>query len=144
MSFKSGILEIVGKTGTGKSRVAYTMLTELAAQNKKVITLEDNIEIFFERIEQVEVESEQELDQLLTSVMQSDPDIIYIADPTQIKWNRISKLAKKSLVILVNSDKHARPSSDNNHIIGTLLTQKKDNKFSISLKKGSVLSGVKQ
>ena len=39
MSFKSGIIEILGKTGTGKSRVAYTMLAELAAQNKKVITL---------------------------------------------------------------------------------------------------------
>ena len=144
MSFKSGILEIIGKTGTGKSRVAYTMLAELAAQNKKIITLEDSIEIFYERIEQVEVESAQELDQLLTSVMQSDPDIIYIADPTQIKWSRISKLAKKSLVILVNSDKQARPSSDNNNIIGTLLTQKIDKKFSISLKKGSVISGVKQ
>ncbi len=82
MKNPSGIIWIVGPTGSGKSTTLYAALKELNQVNKNIITVEDPVEYQMDGINQVQVNNKAGLTFAngLRSILRQDPDIIMIGE----------------------------------------------------------------
>jgi type IV pilus assembly protein PilB len=80
----SGLVLIVGPTGSGKTTTLYSMLNSLNSEERKIITVEDPVEYQFEGITQIPVSSKttQELNfaDKLRAVLRLDPDIVMVGE----------------------------------------------------------------
>lgn len=80
----SGLVLIVGPTGSGKTTTLYSMLNSLNSEERKIITIEDPVEYQFEGITQIPVSS-QGVNELgfankLRAVLRLDPDIVMVGE----------------------------------------------------------------
>lgn len=82
MSNHSGVILIVGPTGSGKSSTMYTMLRELNTEQVNIITLEDPIEYHIDGINQVQINEKTGMTFAggLRSILRQDPDIIAVGE----------------------------------------------------------------
>ena len=82
ISRPSGVVLIVGPTGSGKSSTMYTMIHELNTQHVNLVTLEDPVEYHVNGVTQVQVQEKTGLTFAngLRSVLRQDPDIIAIGE----------------------------------------------------------------
>ncbi len=82
MQGRSGVVLIVGPTGSGKSSTMYTMLRELNTPEVNIVTLEDPVEYHLEGINQVQINEKTGLvfASGLRSVLRQDPDIIGVGE----------------------------------------------------------------
>jgi type II secretory ATPase GspE/PulE/Tfp pilus assembly ATPase PilB-like protein len=80
----SGLVMIVGPTGSGKTTTLYSMLNSLNNEERKIITIEDPVEYQFEGITQITVKSQSANDQSfaerLRAVLRLDPDIVMVGE----------------------------------------------------------------
>lgn len=79
----NGLFIFTGPTGSGKTTTMYSILDNLIGKtNKKVITLENPIEIINEKFIQVQINEEINLDYsvCLKSTLRHDPDVIMIGE----------------------------------------------------------------
>jgi len=81
----SGLVMIVGPTGSGKTTTLYSMLKSLSTDERKIITIEDPVEYRFTGITQISVKtSEEQKDSVfadqLRAVLRLDPDIIMVGE----------------------------------------------------------------
>lgn len=80
----SGLVMVVGPTGSGKTTTLYSMLNSLNTEERKIITIEDPVEYQFEGITQISVRSQSANDQSfgerLRSVLRLDPDIVMVGE----------------------------------------------------------------
>lgn len=78
----SGVILIVGPTGSGKSSTMYTMINELKSEAVNLITLEDPVEYQMEGVTQVQINEKTGMTfaNALRSVLRQDPDIIGIGE----------------------------------------------------------------
>ena len=78
----SGVILIVGPTGSGKSSTMYTMISELKSEVVNLIMLEDPVEYQMEGVTQVQINEKTGLTfaNALRSVLRQDPDIIGIGE----------------------------------------------------------------
>ena len=78
----SGVILIVGPTGSGKSSTMYTLAQELISESTNLITLEDPVEIKFEGATQVQINEKVGMTfaSALRSVLRQDPDIICVGE----------------------------------------------------------------
>lgn len=79
----SGLVLIVGPTGSGKTTTLYSMLNELNHPERKLITLEDPVEYVIEGITQIPVNSRSDeagFAGKLRAVLRLDPDIIMVGE----------------------------------------------------------------
>jgi type II secretory ATPase GspE/PulE/Tfp pilus assembly ATPase PilB-like protein len=82
ISRPSGLVMIVGPTGSGKTTTLYSILNELNNDEHKIITLEDPVEYQIEGITQIPVvtrEGESFADKF-RAVMRLDPDVIMVGE----------------------------------------------------------------
>jgi MSHA biogenesis protein MshE len=79
---KQGMLLVTGPTGTGKSTTFYTTLREVNKPHKKIITIEDPVELFIPRINQMEVDSAIGFDfpEALRAALRQDPDVVLVGE----------------------------------------------------------------
>ncbi len=77
-----GLVLVTGPTGSGKTTTLYAALAELNKPQKKIITVEDPIEIRMSRINQVQVNPKIDLDfaRVLRTTLRFDPDIILVGE----------------------------------------------------------------
>jgi general secretion pathway protein E len=85
-----GIILVTGPTGSGKTTTLYSAMKELAGPDRNITTIEDPVEMVFERFNQISVNPGLSLlhnpDERLTfgpilrHVMRQDPDIIMIGE----------------------------------------------------------------
>lgn len=80
----SGLVLIVGPTGSGKTTTLYSMLNSLNSEERKIITIEDPVEYQFEGITQIPVSS-QAVNEVgfankLRAVLRLDPDIVMVGE----------------------------------------------------------------
>ncbi|HEY1645392.1 MAG TPA: ATPase, T2SS/T4P/T4SS family, partial [Candidatus Saccharimonadales bacterium] len=81
----SGLVMVVGPTGSGKTTTLYSMLRSLSSDERKIITIEDPVEYQFKDITQISVKTSEEAkdsvfaDQL-RAVLRLDPDIIMVGE----------------------------------------------------------------
>lgn len=80
----SGLVMVVGPTGSGKTTTLYSMLNSLNSEERKIITIEDPVEYQFEGITQISIKSQNANDQSfaekLRAVLRLDPDIVMVGE----------------------------------------------------------------
>ena len=78
----TGLVMVVGPTGSGKSTTLYSMINELNSEERKIITLEDPVEYRIEGITQIPVHtrSGDSFAETLRSVLRLDPDVIMVGE----------------------------------------------------------------
>ena len=79
---RSGVVLIVGPTGSGKSTTMYTMIGELNTPDVNLVTLEDPVEYNIDRVNQVQINEKTGLTFAsgLRSILRQDPDIIAVGE----------------------------------------------------------------
>jgi len=77
-----GIVLVTGPTGSGKTTTLYTALRKLATDDVNITTIEDPIEMVFERINQTAVNPAVSLGfaETLRTLLRQDPDIIMVGE----------------------------------------------------------------
>lgn len=80
----SGLVLVVGPTGSGKTTTLYSMLNSLNSEERKIITIEDPVEYQFEGITQISVTTktggESSFADKLRAVLRLDPDIVMVGE----------------------------------------------------------------
>lgn len=91
----TGLVLIVGPTGSGKTTTLYSMLNSLASDERKIITVEDPVEYQFDGITQIPVKTTEAGDDgtfadKLRAILRLDPDIVMVGE---IRDNDTAKTA---------------------------------------------------
>jgi type II secretory ATPase GspE/PulE/Tfp pilus assembly ATPase PilB-like protein len=81
----SGLVMVVGPTGSGKTTTLYSILNSLNTEERKIITIEDPVEYQFEGITQISVKSSEAGDddsfaEKLRATLRLDPDIVMVGE----------------------------------------------------------------
>lgn len=86
ISQPSGMVMVVGPTGSGKTTTLYSMLSSLNSEERKIITIEDPVEYQFPGITQISVHNTQvnsnsdSFGDNLRAVLRLDPDVVMIGE----------------------------------------------------------------
>lgn len=84
ISKPSGLVMVVGPTGSGKTTTLYSMLNSLNSDERKIITIEDPVEYQFKGITQISVTSQNSQEtnfaEKLRAVLRLDPDIVMVGE----------------------------------------------------------------
>lgn len=82
ISNHSGVILIVGPTGSGKSSTMYTMIGELNQEEVNLVTLEDPVEYNISGVNQVQINEKVDMTFAngLRSILRQDPDIIAVGE----------------------------------------------------------------
>lgn len=106
----SGLVLVVGPTGSGKTTTLYSMLNSLNSEERKIITIEDPVEYQFAGISQISVTSQNSVNSSfadkLRAVLRLDPDIVMVGE---VRDNDTAKTALQAALTghLVLSTFHA-------------------------------------
>ena len=78
----SGVILIVGPTGSGKSTTMYAMIGELNTRDVNLVTLEDPVEYNIDGVNQVQINDKTGMTFAsgLRSILRQDPDIIAVGE----------------------------------------------------------------
>lgn len=85
ISKPSGLVMVVGPTGSGKTTTLYSIMNSLNSDERKIITIEDPVEYQFPGITQISVKSSEGGDDAsfadkLRAVLRLDPDIVMVGE----------------------------------------------------------------
>ena len=82
LALTSGVIMIVGPTGSGKSSTMYTLVQELLSEATNLITLEDPVEYNIDGATQVQINEKVGLTFAsgLRAILRQDPDIICVGE----------------------------------------------------------------
>ena len=82
LSLTSGVIMIVGPTGSGKSSTMYALVNELLSETTNLITLEDPVEYNIQGATQVQINEKVGLTFAsgLRAILRQDPDIICVGE----------------------------------------------------------------
>jgi len=112
----SGLVMVVGPTGSGKTTTLYSILNSLNSEERKIITIEDPVEYQFPGITQIPVRSSEhgedaKFGDKLRATLRLDPDIIMVGE---IRDNDTAKTALQASLTghLVLSTYHAGSASE--------------------------------
>lgn len=87
-----GIILVTGPTGSGKSTTLYATLDESNDGQRKIITVEDPVEVQMPHLTQVQVHSDIGLNfaRALRSILRQDPDVIMIGEIRDLETAEIA------------------------------------------------------
>lgn len=79
---QQGLVLITGPTGSGKSTTLYSLLNRLNKSERKLITIEDPVELNIAGVNQIQVDDEYGLSfsVALKTVLRQDPDVIMVGE----------------------------------------------------------------
>ncbi|MDC8784458.1 GspE/PulE family protein [Roseateles koreensis] len=82
LSQQAGMILVTGPTGSGKTTTLYAALSEVDAEQNKIITVEDPVEYRLPGLTQVQVNEKIELDfaRVLRATLRQDPDVILVGE----------------------------------------------------------------
>ena len=94
---KSGVILVVGPTGSGKSTTMYVMVNELNTSDVHLITLEDPVEYNIDGVNQVQINEKTGLTFAsgLRAILRQDPDIIAVGE---IRDGETAEIAMRSAI----------------------------------------------
>ena len=77
-----GLILVTGPTGSGKSTTLSAVLNQIKSISKKILTIEDPVEITHSLLSQVEIEQSQELNfsMAIRAFLRQDPNVILIGE----------------------------------------------------------------
>ncbi len=112
----SGLVMVVGPTGSGKTTTLYSVLNSLKSDERKIITIEDPVEYQFPGITQISVHSTEHGEDAsfankLRATLRLDPDIVMVGE---IRDNDTAKTALQASLTghLVLSTYHAGSAAE--------------------------------
>ncbi|HSX06909.1 MAG TPA: ATPase, T2SS/T4P/T4SS family [Candidatus Saccharimonadia bacterium] len=112
----SGLVMVVGPTGSGKTTTLYSILNSLNSDERKIITIEDPVEYQFQGITQIPVRSSEHGEDAkfadkLRATLRLDPDIVMVGE---IRDNDTAKTALQASLTghLVLSTYHAGSAAE--------------------------------
>ncbi len=79
----SGLVLVVGPTGSGKTTTLYSIINTLNTDERKIITLEDPVEYFLPGVVQIPVHGDQNklgFAEKLRAVLRLDPDVLMVGE----------------------------------------------------------------
>lgn len=79
----TGLVLIVGPTGSGKTTTLYSLINTLNTTERKIITLEDPVEYFMPGVVQIPVEGDEDemaFADKLRAVLRLDPDVVMVGE----------------------------------------------------------------
>lgn len=80
----SGLVMVVGPTGSGKTTTLYSILNSLKSDERKIITIEDPVEYQFDGITQISITTKSSTEisfaEKLRAVLRLDPDIVMVGE----------------------------------------------------------------
>ncbi len=93
----TGMILMVGPTGSGKSSTMYTMIRNLNSEEVNLVTLEDPVEYDIDGVNQVQINERQGLTFAggLRSILRQDPDIIAVGE---IRDGETAEIAMRSAI----------------------------------------------
>ncbi len=85
ISKPSGLVMVVGPTGSGKTTTLYSMLNTLKTNERKLITVEDPVEYQFPGITQIPVRTSEGVEDIsfndkLKAILRLDPDVVMVGE----------------------------------------------------------------
>ena len=91
----SGMVLLVGPTGSGKTTTLYSLLRSIDLAKRNVVTIEDPVEVHLEGITQIPVDEKHDRSflQLLRSVLRQDPDVILVGEIRDAETARVAMQA---------------------------------------------------
>ncbi len=94
---KSGVILIVGPTGSGKSTTMYSMIHDLNKRDVNLVTLEDPVEYNIDGVNQVQINEKTGMTfaKGLRAILRQDPDIIGIGE---IRDGETAEIAMRSAI----------------------------------------------
>ena len=94
---RSGVLLIVGPTGSGKSTTMYTMIDDLNTSEVNLVTLEDPVEYNIDGVNQVQINEKTGMTFAsgLRAILRQDPDIIAVGE---IRDGETAEIAMRSAI----------------------------------------------
>lgn len=88
----SGLVLVVGPTGSGKTTTIYSILNSLSNDERKIVTIEDPVEYQFPGVTQISVTSgngrESNFADSLRAVLRLDPDVVMVGEIRDIDTAR--------------------------------------------------------
>lgn len=112
INLPNGIILICGSTSAGKTTTMYSILKELDAKAKNIITVEDPVKMRIDGINQVQVAPEKGLtmSSILRSLLSQDPNVICLSE---INNEEIARLALRASTTgrIVISTVHSKNAS---------------------------------
>lgn len=87
-----GLIFLCGPTGSGKTTTTFACLKEIEDENINIITLEDPVEIYLEKINQIQVKTDAGdlfADKLRAGLRQ-DPDVIMVGEIRDVQTARMA------------------------------------------------------
>jgi len=90
-----GMILVSGPTGSGKTTTLYATISQLNAEERSIITMEDPIEYHFPNMKQIQVDPQVELTLAsgLRAIMRLDPDVILVGEIHDVETARIATQA---------------------------------------------------
>ena len=97
IKIKSGVILIVGPTGSGKSTTMYSMIHDLNKRDVNLVTLEDPVEYNIDGVNQVQINEKTGMTfaKGLRAILRQDPDIIGIGE---IRDGETAEIAMRSAI----------------------------------------------
>lgn len=83
ISHPTGLVLMVGPTGSGKTTTLYSIINELNNPERKIITLEDPVEYYIPGVTQIPIDSQNEVDGFASkfkAVLRLDPDVVMVGE----------------------------------------------------------------
>jgi type II secretory ATPase GspE/PulE/Tfp pilus assembly ATPase PilB-like protein len=83
ISHPTGMVLVVGPTGSGKTTTMYSLITTLNTDERKIITLEDPVEYFLPGVVQIPVngdDNDKGFAEKLRAVLRLDPDTVMVGE----------------------------------------------------------------
>ncbi|MFC0904181.1 GspE/PulE family protein [Clostridium sp. MT-14] len=109
----SGLILVTGPTGSGKTTTVYSMVSNINAREKNIVSIEDPVEYTLDDVNQVNVNSKIGLDfaRGLRSILRQDPDVIMLGE---IRDEETAHMAIRAAVTghLVISTLHTNNSAE--------------------------------
>lgn len=105
-----GLFLMTGPTGSGKTSTLYAALNELNTEDRKILTIEDPVEIRLAGTNQVEISNDISFSGALRAALRQDPDVILVGE---IRDTETAKTALQAAMTghLVLSTLHANDAA---------------------------------
>lgn len=105
----SGLVVVAGATGAGKTTTAYALLREVAARSRKLVTIEDPVEIVSEDSLQWAIDGTTRFAEALRCLLRHDPDVILVGEIRDVETARAAVQAALTGHLVITTV-HARGS----------------------------------
>ena len=122
-----GLVVVAGPAGSGKTTLLYTLLDNLSADHRAVVTIEDEVELTLPHATQLKVRPEVGLHTAATlrAALTQDPDIVLVDEAhTQEVVDLAASAARRGMLVLIGTSDQEFFAEDPDAVVRTVLVRR--------------------